>query len=390
MIWMKVMTAMYTIRRGGAYDRFVMMLEAFLERDCEIHCLSLSPIQIKHSLFHNHVMYFPFKTTDGLIARLLVLSVFPLWCVWMAWRNKIDLIIAFGSLYAFIQGFSKYFLKKSMVTLIRGSLTFGFKMQNLPKSLLYLNRMIEDISLRFSDRIITNNMNDREDILRRLGDKKNIDIQVLYNNIPSMDIREPENISKTREKYGIPSNAKVLVTAGVLNRGKNIEPLMQCLPNIEAKNVYVLIVGDGSTVADIGYKVSLQELAEKLAVDKKVIFTGWLEKEELWKIYLASDLFVSASLSEGMPNAMLEALGAGLPCMGSNIAGIKDILQYQELMFDAQDEKTLVDKIQQLFTDRQFLDKVKRLCQTRKDAFAFDWKERAFEMITGTRGGLIT
>ena len=77
------MTAMYTIRRGGAYDRFIMMIEAFLERDCEIHCLSLTPIQIKHSLFHNHVMYFPFKTTDGLIARLLVLSVFPLWCVWI-------------------------------------------------------------------------------------------------------------------------------------------------------------------------------------------------------------------------------------------------------------------------------------------------------------------
>ena len=53
---MKVMTAMYTIRRGGAYDRFIMMLEAFLERNCEMHCLSLTPIQIKHSLFHNHML----------------------------------------------------------------------------------------------------------------------------------------------------------------------------------------------------------------------------------------------------------------------------------------------------------------------------------------------
>ena len=100
---MKIMTAMYTLRRGGAYDRFLMMLEAFLERDCEIHCLSLSPIQIKHPLFHNHVMYFPFKKVDGLIARLLLLSIFPPWAIWIGWRNKIDLIIAFGSLYAFIQ-----------------------------------------------------------------------------------------------------------------------------------------------------------------------------------------------------------------------------------------------------------------------------------------------
>ena len=81
--------------------------------------------------------------------------------------------------------------------------------------------------------------------------------------------------------------------------------------------------GDGSTEADLRYKDFLQELAKKLEVDKKVIFTGWLEKEELWKIYLASDLFVLPSLSEGMPNALLEALGVGLPCLGSRIPGLR-------------------------------------------------------------------
>ena len=42
-----------------------------------------------------------------------------------------------------------------------------------------------------------------------------------------MDIHEPEDISKTRDKYGIPGDAKVLVTAGILNRGKNIETLIE-------------------------------------------------------------------------------------------------------------------------------------------------------------------
>ncbi len=224
--WMKIMTAMYTIRRGGAYDRFIMMLEAFLERDCEIHCLSLTPIQIKHSLFHNHVMYFPFKTTDGLIARLLVLSVFPLWCVWIAWRNRIDLLIAFGSLYAFIQGFSKWFLKRPMVTFIRGNSSFGLQMRNSFRYAVYLNRAIENIGLHFSDRVITNNTAIQEEILKGLG-RRNIEVQVLFNDIPPMDIREPEDISKTRDKYGIPGDAKVLVTAGILNRGKNIEILIE-------------------------------------------------------------------------------------------------------------------------------------------------------------------
>ena len=106
------------------------------------------------------------------------------------------------------------------------------------------------------------------------------------------------------------------MTAGILNRGKNIETLIKSLSKIEIESVYLLIVGDGSTEADLRYKDSLQGLAKTLGVDKTVIFTGWREKEELWKIYLLSDLFVLPSLSEGMPNAMLEALGARFALYG--------------------------------------------------------------------------
>src|SRR4030043_1551699 len=133
---MKVMTAMYTIRRGGAYDRFIMMLEAFLERNCEMHCLSLTPIPINNSHFHNHVLYFPFKTVDSFFARLAVFGLFPLWSFWVGWSKKIDLIIAFGSLYAFLQGFSKWILKRPMVTLIRGSSYFGLTTRSSPRYLL--------------------------------------------------------------------------------------------------------------------------------------------------------------------------------------------------------------------------------------------------------------
>ena len=372
---------MYTLRRGGAYDRFLMMLEAFLERDCEIHCLSLSPIQIKHSLFHNHVMYFPLKKANGFIPRLIVLSVFPAWAIWVGWRNKIDLIIAFGSLYAFIQGFAKRFLKKTMVTLIRGRSSFGLKIQNSPKWALYVNNLIENMGFHSSDRVITNNKAIQEEILKYLG-RKNIDVQILYNNIPPMNIHGPEDILETRSKYRIPGNAKVLVTAGVLNRGKNIETLVECASKIEVKNLYVLIVGDDSREADLRYRDSLQKLANKSGVDKLVLFTGWLEKEDLWKIYLASDLFVLPSLSEGMPNALLEALGFNLACMGSCIPGIKDILQYEELMFDPKDEEAIADKVTRFLSDEQHAHHILQLCLERRKHFFFDWKERAFQMVT--------
>src|SRR4030043_271228 len=92
---MKIMTAMYTLRRGGAYDRFIMMLEAFLERRYEVHCLSLTPIQIKNPFYHNEVADFPFKLGNGWVAKLIVLFLFPLYSLWIGWREKINLFVAF-------------------------------------------------------------------------------------------------------------------------------------------------------------------------------------------------------------------------------------------------------------------------------------------------------
>jgi hypothetical protein len=60
-----------------------------------------------------------------------------------------------------------------LVTLIRGSLTFGSKMQESPICFLYLNRIVESIGLHFSDRIITNNEAARVEILKRLGERLN-------------------------------------------------------------------------------------------------------------------------------------------------------------------------------------------------------------------------
>lgn len=86
---MKIQTAHYTLRKGGAYDRFRMMLEALVERECEIHCLSITPIQVRHPHYHNHILFLPFKIKDGLVAKLMVLLLFPLYSLLIGWREKL-------------------------------------------------------------------------------------------------------------------------------------------------------------------------------------------------------------------------------------------------------------------------------------------------------------
>jgi len=376
------MTAMYTIRRGGAYDRFLMMLEAFLERNCEIHCLSLTPIQIRNPLFNNHILRLPFNLNHHTITKLSVLLLFPFYSLLIGCREKIDLFIAFNSLYAFIQAMSKWILKKPMVTLIRGDFAFGLKMRNSFKNYIWLNKIIEYVGLVASDRILTVNTSIRGNIIGTIGNRKNVDVEVLFNNIIVSSHSTADGLMDIRTRYDIPKDAKVMVTAGVLNRGKNIEILLKSLPKTGIKNLFLFIIGDGSTKEDTHYLGNLKEMTKELSLEKQVIFTGWLQKEEIWSMFRTADLFVLPSKREGMPNVVLEALGVGLPCVGSDIPGVRDILLYNELLFDPSDEKYLVAKIQQIFSNRQYSDKVKALCEERKEAFRFDWGERVFEMIT--------
>jgi glycosyltransferase involved in cell wall biosynthesis len=235
----------------------------------------------------------------------------------------------------------------------------------------------------FSDRIITNNTAFQSEITRRLRRRKQLEIGVLFNNIPAIPDLNLENISQIRTQFGIPMEAKVLVTAGILNRGKNIETLLKCLPRVGISNLLLLIIGSGTTKADHRYLDNLKNLTKTLGLEKKVCFAGWLKKEELWRIFRGADLFVFPSKREGMPNVMLEALGADLPCLGSNIPGIKDVLQYEELVFDPLDEEAIAQKIRQIFSQNLFFDKIKRLCQERKKVFVFDWEEKVYQMVIG-------
>jgi glycosyltransferase involved in cell wall biosynthesis len=113
-----------------------------------------------------------------------------------------------------------------------------------------------------------------------------------------------------------------------------------------------------------------------------VVFTGWLPKIELWKMLRASDLFLLPSLNEGMPNTLLEAIGLNLPCLGSRIPGIKDILCHDELMFDPLDKEVIAEKVSHFFSNDKYSNHVLQLCRERKEPFSFDWKEKAFQMVT--------
>jgi glycosyltransferase involved in cell wall biosynthesis len=81
------------------------------------------------------------------------------------------------------------------------------------------------------------------------------------------------------------------------------------------------LVGDGRK------RPHLEQLAQSLGVGDRVKFLGNLPAGDAVRQQLdAADLFVLPSWAEGMPRAMLEAMARGLPCIGSTVGGIPELL----------------------------------------------------------------
>ncbi len=87
------------------------------------------------------------------------------------------------------------------------------------------------------------------------------------------------------------------------------------------------LIGEGR------YRAEMQRLAETLGVGGRVHFLGQLPAGAAVRERLDhADLFVLASRCEGLPRAMIEAMARSLPCIGSAVGGIPELLAAEDLV----------------------------------------------------------
>jgi glycosyltransferase involved in cell wall biosynthesis len=95
---------------------------------------------------------------------------------------------------------------------------------------------------------------------------------------------------------------------------------------------------------------SLRKLAKSIGVKDRVIFRGTLPtpgevKQELDK----ADMFILPSRTEGLPRALIEAMARGLPCIGTNVGGIPELLAEEDLVC-RDDFRALARKIREVIS----------------------------------------
>ena len=207
---MRVLTAMYTLRKGGAYDRFVMMVEALLERGVEVHCLSLSPVPIEHPHFYLHRLLFPWEKPDGMVAKGAVVLFFPWVSLLLGWRQKIDVFIAFGILYAFLFALAKCTLRRPMVTFVRGNSITSFREIPVAPFSKWIIRLMSYVGLLASDRVVVVNEALERVVRDILGTKKEGRVILLPNSVLSSSDKVLDR-GAIRRRYGISEAANCLL-----------------------------------------------------------------------------------------------------------------------------------------------------------------------------------
>lgn len=115
-------------------------------------------------------------------------------------------------------------------------------------------------------------------------------------------------------------------------------------------NPYLTWFGDGQ------YRQQMVQMAKDLGLSDNVSFLGSVKQDVIRKEFEKTDLFVHASRAEGLPRAIIEAMAYGLPCIGSSVAGIPELLS-PEAIVKPNDVKGLAEKMLRFIKDSNFAQK---------------------------------
>jgi glycosyltransferase involved in cell wall biosynthesis len=124
-----------------------------------------------------------------------------------------------------------------------------------------------------------------------------------------------------REELGIPASAPLVVTVANFRRDKGHPYLLEAaaLVRHQLPEVRFVLVGLGPLEAE------MRERARRMALDGTVVFTGF--RQDARRIVAAADVFVLASLREGLPIALLEAMAAGVPPVVTGVGGMPEVVE---------------------------------------------------------------
>jgi len=307
----------------GLIDREISLYKHLIDKGVEFKLLTYgdnSDLEYNHLL--NNISILPIK--KYIKSRSIILSIFKSFLLPIKLKGvfkEIDIIKTNQVDGWWISLLAKILYKKKII--IRagyGWLRNYVSKANIHRDMNYLKYIInyififflEFLAYRLADGIILTNKSDIKFIIKKFKLKKKTRKKIhLIPNFIDKNIFKPLELEK--------KNNHVLFI-GRLSSEKNLFNLFQALKDLKKYTLH--IIGIGPLKEDL--KIKAEEF------DINVNFLGRYPNNLLPEIINQYNIFILPSFYEGNPKVLLEAMSCGLACIGTNVRGIKDIIEHNK------------------------------------------------------------
>ncbi len=187
----------------------------------------------------------------------------------------------------------------------------------------------------------------------RLGANPARTFVIPYGVNPAQFRPDPASAQQFRAEWGIPAEAPLVLGLGRLVAKKGFSVLLDAWPAVLRMHptARLVIVGYGDL------RPALEAQAARLGIAPMVLFTGQLDRERTAMAMAAADVFALPIVRDGvdgLPNVLLEAMGAARPIVAARVAGVPDVIDdgVHGLIVPERDAGALAAAIGRLIADR--------------------------------------